>query len=204
MRMDRQFEIAATQLIDTGKQLSAKGLVPATSGNFSIKLPSHDLAITISDVDKGNFQMQDIMRTDRNGESYDQRIPSTETLLHIQIYNRFPDANAVLHVHSLNSTVLSQISMPHITLENYELLKVFPGIKTHDTQINVPVFENNQWMASLAKLVDEYMDKDTGIFAYLIAGHGLYIWDHTIQHTLIQIETLEDLFSCELLKMRTA
>jgi len=189
--MDRQFEIAATRLIDTGKQLAAKGLVPATSGNFSIKLPSHDLAITISGVDKGNLQMQDIMRTDRNGESYDQRIPSTETLLHVQIYNRFPDTNAVLHVHSLNSTVLSKISMPNVTLDNYELLKVFPDIDTHDTQIDVPIFENNQHIAILAKLVDEYMDKKTGIFSYMIAGHGLYTWNHTIQQALMQLEALE-------------
>ncbi|HEY5603647.1 MAG TPA: methylthioribulose 1-phosphate dehydratase, partial [Gammaproteobacteria bacterium] len=137
-----------------------------------------------------------------DGESYDRRAPSAETLLHVQIYKQVPDVKAVLHAHSLNATVISQLSPQRVQLANYELLKAFPGINTHDTQIDIPVFGNDQNIPRLAQQVDDYMRAHSPPVAYLIAGHGFYSWGRTLRETLIYVEALEFLFSCELLKRR--
>ena len=200
--MDQEFQQLAKQLIQAGSLLAAKGLVPATSGNFSARLANGDMAITTSGVDKGELLPENIMRTNAGGESYDQRRPSAETLLHVQIYNREPEAGFVLHVHSMNATVLSQVTTGNVLLANYELLKAFRGIDTHDAQIEIPVFTNDQNIARLARTVDEYMETHALPVAYLIAGHGYYTWGSTIKEALINIEALEFLFSCELMKRR--
>jgi methylthioribulose-1-phosphate dehydratase len=200
--MDQEFEQLASQLIEAGGKLAAKGMVPATSGNFSGKLANGDMAITVSGADKGYLLPENIMRTNADGESYDRRIPSAETLLHVQIYQQFPHVNAVLHAHSLNATVLSQLAQGHVVLANYELLKAFPGVDTHDTQIEIPVFGNDQNIPRLARQVDKYMQAHSTPIAYLIAGHGFYIWGRSVREALIYIDAMEFLFSCELMKRR--
>ena len=201
--MDQQFQTVALQLIDAGKVLSARGMVPATSGNFSGRLANGDLAITTSGADKGALALDNIMRTDSGGESYDRRLPSAETLLHVQIYKYFPDASAVLHVHSLNATVLSRLERSRVTLSNYELLKALPGIDTHDTSIDIPVFANDQHIPRLAQAVDDYMNHHSAPLAYLIEGHGFYTWAGDVKQAMKYVEALEFLFSCELLARRS-
>jgi methylthioribulose-1-phosphate dehydratase len=200
--MDQEFEQLARQLINAGGKLAAKGLVPATSGNFSARLANGDMAITTSGADKGSLMRENIMRTNAEGESYDQRKPSAETLLHSQIYAQEPEARVVLHVHSLNATVLSQVSPGNVVLANYELLKAFRDIDTHEMQVEIPVFANDQNIARLAQQVSDYMQAHSCPVAYLIAGHGYYTWGRSFEEALINIEALEYLFSCELLKRR--
>jgi methylthioribulose-1-phosphate dehydratase len=200
--MDQEFEQLARQLIEAGSQVAAKGLVPATSGNFSARLTNGDMAITTSGADKGSLLLENIMRTNAGGESYDQRRPSAETLLHVQIYKQDPEARYVLHVHSLNATVLSQITTGNVTLADYELLKAFRGVNTHETQVEIPVFANDQNIARLAQQVDQYMETHSLPVAYMIARHGYYTWGNTLNEALINIEALEFLFSCELMKRR--
>lgn len=200
--MDQNFQALAVQLIDAGRVLAARGLVPATSGNFSCRLINGDLAITCSGADKGALALDDIMRTDATGESYDTRIPSAETLLHVQIYRHFPRANAVLHVHSLNATVLSRLQPQGVQLSNYELLKALPGINSHEACIDIPVFGNDQQIPRLAQAVEKYMSEHNTPPAYLIAGHGVYTWGDDIAQSMKCVEALEFLFACELLARR--
>jgi methylthioribulose-1-phosphate dehydratase len=200
--MDPQFEELAQQLIVAGNQLAADGMVPATSGNFSARCANGDLAITASGVHKGRMTLGDIMRTSENGESLDQRKPSAETLLHVQIYRQYPEINAAIHVHSVNATVLSQMLQDSVNLSNYELLKAFPGIDTHETEVTIPIFANDQQIPRLASAVDQYIKTHGDIVAYLIAGHGFYAWGKTVEQALNCVEALEFLFSCELLKRR--
>jgi len=198
---DQQFNQITDQLIDVGRQFYAAGMVPATGGNFSARLANGDLAITSSGSHKGKLAPDNIMRVSAQGESYDQRQPSAETLLHVQVYQHYPDVMSVLHVHSLYSTVLSQ-QLEKIVLTNYELLKVFPGITTHDVSVTIPVFANDQHMPRLAQQIESYIRQHGDIAAYLIAGHGFYTWGQSVQQASNRVEALEFLFSCELLKRR--
>ncbi len=193
-----QFYHLADALIYAGKVIDSKGWCPATSGNFSARLSDGTIAITVSGKHKGNLQHGDIMLIDALGNPLDGKVPSAETLLHIQIYQRFPDIHAVLHPHSLNSTLISNQGKKKITLKNYELLKAFSGITTHESRLIVPIFSNTQNIAELAENVDNYMDAHDDIYAYLIAGHGLYTWANSVDETLRYLEALDFLFACEL------
>lgn len=188
----------AQELIDAGRQLYAQGLVPATSGNFSARLEDGNLAITVSGRHKGKLKEQDIMRVDANGESLDDRRPSAETLLHVHIYRRYPRARVILHPHSVNATLLSRLSGEWLVLQDYELLKAFPGVDSHDCTVNVPVFDNDQNIARLAQKVDACLDGLDSAHGYLIRGHGFYTWGESVQDALRHVEAFEFLFECEM------
>ncbi len=192
------FATASEALIDAGHQLFAQGMVPATSGNFSARLDDGKLAITVSGRHKGKLTPDDIMRVDAEGQSLDGRRPSAETLLHVYIYRRYPDARYILHPHSVNATVLSRLCDDWLQLQDYELLKAFPGIDTHEHSVRVPVFDNDQDIARLAQKVDACLDSLDAVPGYLIRGHGFYTWGDSLDDVLRHVEAFEFLFQCEI------
>ena len=192
------FTNAAAQLIEAGQFIHSKNWVPATSGNFSMRLPDNTIAITVSGKHKGQLTFDDIMLIDSAGHSLDGKTPSAETLLHTMLYARFTDIHAVLHPHSMNATLLSRLFTSELILENYELLKAFAGINTHESRVIVPIFANDQDIARLAARVSAYLETNKPCYGYIIAGHGLYTWGNTMAQTLRYLEAFDFLFSCEL------
>lgn len=202
MTYNKEFFNLADQLIDAGRFIDSKGWVPATSGNFSARLPDGQIAITVSGKHKGHLQLEDIMLIDAEGYALDGKTPSAETRLHTSLYQRFPDNQSVLHPHTLNATLISRVFNTAIVLKDYELLKAFSGITTHESQLVVPIFANDQNIPRLAAEVGAYLDKQAGngadCYAYIIAGHGLYAWGGSVSETLRYLEALDFLFACEL------
>ncbi len=198
MSDDAAFHRAADQLIAAGRFLFERGWVPATSGNFSARLPGDRIALTVSGRHKGRLSRDDILIADMAGNSLDARKPSAETPLHVSLYARLPHANVILHPHTVESTVLSRVSGERIAFQSYELLKAFPGIKTHETTLNVPIFPNDQDTQRLARTVDGYMHQHPRIPAYLIREHGFYTWGEDIDAVLRHVEALQFLLTCEL------
>jgi methylthioribulose-1-phosphate dehydratase len=197
LRMN-DFSQQALDIIEAGRILYQMGLVPATSGNFSARLADNNIAITVSGRNKGRLTEADIMIIDAGGAPLDTRRPSAETGLHTQIYNHFPEVNAILHPHSMNAILLSRRVNNVVVLEDYELLKAFEGIDTHATRIHVPVFGNDQDIPRLAGKIAQYLDTHEHVYGYIIAGHGMYTWGRTMADTLRHVEAFEYLFACEL------
>jgi methylthioribulose-1-phosphate dehydratase len=197
--MANEFQQRGQELIEAGQVLYERGMVPATSGNLSARLSDGSIAITVSGRHKGRLKPEDIMRVDAEGKSLDDRKPSAETLLHTQVYRRIPDAGAVLHPHSVNATLLSRRhACAPVVLQNYELLKALPGIATHASKIQVPVFGNDQNIERLAREVDAYMVSHEPVYGYLIGSHGFYTWGPTVDDALNRVEAFEFLFECEI------
>ena len=128
-----------------------------------------------------------------------QSRPSAETLLHTQLYRRFPDVGCVLHTHSLVQTVASRLFAPqgHVRFRDYELQKAFAGNTTHDDAMDVPVFANTQDMTELAAKVNAALDKQA-MWGYLIEGHGVYAWGRDMAEARRHLEAFEFLLACEL------
>ncbi len=200
-------------LIDATRFFFERGWVPATSGNFSLRLPDGTIMITVSGRHKGALDRDGLMAVDHDGQPLDpQRRPSAETLLHTRLYRRWPELGAVLHTHSPYATVLSRRlrseddasddrpSLLH--LDDYEVLKAFPGIDSHENAVQLPVFANTQDIPLLADRVDRYLDRHAAPPGYLIAGHGLYTWGATVGDARRHVEALEFLLQCETLTRR--
>jgi methylthioribulose-1-phosphate dehydratase len=187
---------ATDDLIATGRWMAARDLVPATSGNLSCRLPGSRIAITASGCDKGALQREDILIVDLDGETEPRA--SAESPLHLALYRARMDVGAVLHGHSRMSTLLSAraLSTGRVWLRGYELVKAFRGITTHETAVEVPVFENTQDMALLAARVGDCLPSMVAP-CYLVAGHGFYAWGRTLVEARRHVEALEFLLGCE-------
>lgn len=194
----------AQLLIGNIRELAQAGWTPATSSNFSHRLDDRHAAITVSGRDKGRLVEDDIMVVDFDGQAVGRPLrPSAETLLHTQLYRRFPDIGCVLHTHSPVQTVASRLyaGAGHVRLAGYELLKAFHGNSTHEAAVDVPVFPNTQDMDVLAAQVDALLDRQA-MWGYLIDGHGLYAWGRDMAEARRHLEAFEFLLGCEL-ELRT-
>ncbi|WP_339827377.1 methylthioribulose 1-phosphate dehydratase [uncultured Arenimonas sp.] len=190
----------ADEIVAATRELSALGWTPATSSNFSMRLDERHAAITVSGRDKGRLVATDIMVVDMAGKAVaTEHRPSAETLLHTQLYARFPDVGCVLHTHSHVQTVASRLyaAQGHVHLEGYELLKAFAGNQTHEMAVDVPVLANTQDMDELAEWVETLLDQQP-MWGYLINGHGLYAWGKDMAEARRHLEAFEFLLSCEL------
>ena len=190
----------AQLLIGNIRELAQAGWTPATSSNFSHRLDDRHAAITVSGRDKGRLVEDDIMVVDFDGQAVGRPLrPSAETLLHTQLYRRFPDIGCVLHTHSPVQTVASRLyaGAGHVRLAGYELLKAFHGNSTHEAAVDVPVFANTQDMDVLAAQVDALLDRQA-MWGYLIDGHGLYAWGRDMAQARRHLEAFEFLLGCEL------
>jgi methylthioribulose-1-phosphate dehydratase len=190
----------AGEIIVNVRELSERGWTPATSSNFSRRIDERHVAITVSGRDKGRLNEADIMVVDLDGNPVaTTQKSSAETLLHSQLYKRFPDIGCVLHTHSLTQTVASRLysGLGHVHLEGYELLKAFAGNTTHETSVELPVLPNSQDMHTLAAQVDALLDRKD-MWGYLIDGHGLYAWGRDMAEARRHLEAFEFLLGCEL------
>ena len=194
----------ADAIIGAGRRMDQRGWVPATAGNISQRFPDEAgapegrIAITRSGVHKGFLDAGGVIEVDFAGKpvvSGDK--PSAETLLHCQILARFPEVGAVVHGHSVAGTVLSMVETGDaLMFEGYELFKAFAGQSTHETQLALPLFANDQDMARLASVVAPHLAEMK--LGYYIRGHGIYVWGPDMAAAVARLEAIEFLLECEL------
>jgi methylthioribulose-1-phosphate dehydratase len=191
----KAFESAASAIAEVGREFHIRGWVLGTSGNFSAVLGREPLclAITSTGSDKGHLSLEHILEVDETLTVFrGQGRPSAETALHLAIV-RGRQAGAVLHTHSVWSTVLSgwHASKGGVAIEGYEMLKGLEGIRTHQHREWLPIVENSQDMLELAREVSETLKDNPGAHGFLLRCHGLYTWGADLPEAKRHVEILE-------------
>jgi methylthioribulose-1-phosphate dehydratase len=188
------FGEVAEQLAEIGRQFYARGWVLSTSGNFSAVMSRNPLrlAITASGADKGTLSAAQIVEIDEQGQVMaGPGQPSAEASLHLAIA-RARGAGAVLHTHSIWSTILSEaVGEDGLAIEGYEMLKGLAGVDTHQHREWLPLVENTQdWVAAMPE-VEAMLARHPDAHGFLIRRHGLYTWGRDLAEVRRQLETLE-------------
>ncbi|HRP69625.1 MAG TPA: methylthioribulose 1-phosphate dehydratase [Turneriella sp.] len=173
----------------------------ASSSNYSALLDAEQIIISQSGVDKERMTSADFMLVDFDAKplaGFEVLKPSAETALHCQIYQKADlfHAGSVLHTHSKFSVFFSRrhLAEGKIIFSGFEMQKIFDGIATHESEIEIAVFKNSQTMRDITKAFDDYLTTNKIPAAYLIEGHGVYTWAKTILHAKQKLEALEHLF----------
>jgi methylthioribulose-1-phosphate dehydratase len=189
------FAKLAGELAEIGKGFYGRGWVLGTSGNFSAVVSREPLrlAITSTGLDKGELTAGHFLEMDdAGGVVRGEGRPSAEALLHVAVV-RCLNAGAVLHTHSVWSTVLSgsHAAQGGIGLEGFEMLKGLEGVRTHKHREWLPILENSQDMVELARRVAATLGEHPGVHGFLLRGHGLYTWGANLQEAKRHVEILE-------------
>jgi methylthioribulose-1-phosphate dehydratase len=190
-----RFQRLATELAEIGRSFHQRGWMFGTSGNLSAVVSERPLrlAITPTGADKGALDAAEFLEIDENalvvrgnGE------PSAETGLHLAIVGT-RGAGAVLHTHSLWSTVLSDTfsAAGAVALEGFEMLKGLHGVHTHEHREVLPIFENSQDIAQLAEKVRALLQSEPFVHGFLLRRHGLYTWGQNLAEAKRHAEVLE-------------
>jgi methylthioribulose-1-phosphate dehydratase len=192
------FDDTTADLVAIGGRFYARGWVLGTSGNFSAVLDADPLrlAITASTLHKGTLTAAGILEIDAAGRVIaGEGRPSAETLLHLEIVKHL-GAGAVLHTHSVWSTILSErhASERGLAIEGFEMLKGLQDVTTHEHREWIPIVGNDQDMTRLAADVRGVFEQHPSAHAFLIRRHGLYTWGHTLADAERHVEILEFLF----------
>ena len=69
------------------------------------------------------------------------------------------------------------------------MLKGLKGVTTHDTNVNVPIIDNNQDLQKLSE--SAAMRLSEAPYGLLVAGHGLYAWGNDLSEARRHTEILE-------------
>lgn len=185
-----------------GRTFWKRGWSLGTSSNYSVIVERDPLMllVTASGKDKGRLLGDDFVLVGGSGETTlpDQPRSSAETLLHCIAAREFADVGAVLHTHSVWSTLLSQrfAAQGGILFEGFEMLKGLSGVKSHQHREWLPIFENTQDIPSLAEKVIAAHSASSIGHGYLIRGHGIYTWGKDLDEAYRHIEIWEFLLEC--------
>lgn len=187
------------QLVAACHWIGQKGWSPATGGNMSIRQDETHCLLSESGKDKGSLTGDDFIPVViASNHAPSGRQPSAETGLHTLIYRLFPEAGAVLHIHTVNATVLSRIEKgAALALSGYEMQKTLRGQTSHEATVLIPVFDNDQNIARLVTEIEDSARHQPLKYGFLLRGHGLTCWGRDVAEARRQLEGLEFLFECE-------
>jgi len=116
----RQTESALREeIVRVCRLLYEHGWVPATDGNVSARLGPDRILVTPSGLGKGFLAPEDLVIVDLDGHPQasplygaNRHRPTSELPIHLEVYRRRPDANAVVHAHPPTSIALSIAGIP--------------------------------------------------------------------------------------------
>ena len=186
----------AAALVDVGRRFYSRNWVLATSGNFSAVISQSPLRICITEsaAHKGSLTPRQFLTIDESARPIGRTTarPSAEARLHIEIV-KARQAGAVLHTHSVWSTMLSDRHSAEggLALHGFEMLKALEGVTTHLHREWVPILDNDQDMTRLAGAMARALEEHPAAHGVLLRGHGLYTWGRTIAEAERHVEALE-------------
>lgn len=191
------------QLRRVGNVFWQRGWSLGTSSNYSVVVNRNpmQLLVTASGKDKGRLTREDFVLVDGEGKPIreDQPKSSAETLLHCVAAQK-ENVGAILHTHSVWSTILSErfAALGGLRIEGFEMLKGLSGVTTHEHREWLPIFENTQDIPVLAEQVKTAMADPAKplTHGYLIRRHGIYTWGRDLDEATRQIEIIEFLLEC--------
>ena len=190
-------------LVEVGRRQDARGWVPATAGNLSVRAEDgENIWITASGTHKGRLTPDDLLLVDLEGnllKAAGDRRPSAETSLHLAVYRSIPEAGACLHVHTVANTLVHHVGDgTRVPLPALELVKAF-GIWEEAPEVGVPLFPNLPHVPDIAAQVEaRFGEAAPEVPGFLIADHGLTAWGPNLEKADHALEAFEFLFRAQL------
>jgi len=174
-------ESLLADIVEIGRRMYARGYTASNDGNISVRLGPDRLLMTPKSVCKG-FMTPDMMCvTDLNGTKISgDRDPSSEALMHLEVYRQRPDVQAVVHAHPPTATGFAVAGIP---LDRAVLAEVLTTLGS------IPLAEYaTPSTAELPEAVRKYIKAHDGM---LLANHGALTVGADLYSAYYKMETIE-------------
>jgi L-fuculose-phosphate aldolase len=168
-------------IVEVGRRMYDRRYTAANDGNISVRLGPDRLLMTPKGVCKG-FMSPDMMCiTDLAGRKLQgERDPSSEMLMHLEVYRQRPDVQAVVHAHPPTATGFAVAGIP---LDRAVLAEVLTTLGS------IPIAEYaTPSTQELPDAVGKYIKAHDGM---LLANHGALTVGSDLFSAYYKMETIE-------------
>src|SRR5262252_7691742 len=174
-------ESLRADIVEIGRRMYARGYTASNDGNISVRIDASRLLMTPKSVCKG-FMTPDMMCiTDLDGRKLQgDRDPSSEMLMHLEVYRQRPDVQAVVHAHPPIATGFAVAGIP---LNKAVLAEVLTTLGS------IPIAEYaTPSTKELPEAVRKYVKAHDGM---LLANHGALTLGSDLFAAYYKMETIE-------------
>src|SRR6185503_826011 len=180
IRMSSESSLRA-DIVEVGRRMYARGYTAANDGNISVRLGADRLLMTPKSVCKG-FMTPDMMCiTDLDGRKLQgDRDPSSEMLMHLEVYRHRPDVQAAVHAHPPTATGFAVAGIP---LDRAVLAEVLTTLGS----IPIAAYATPS-TRELPEAVRKYIKAHDGM---LLANHGALTVGSDLFGAYYKMETIE-------------
>lgn len=168
-------------IVEVGRRLYARGYTASNDGNISVRLDDGRLLMTPKSVCKGFMDPAMMCVTDLDGKKLSgERDPSSEMLMHLEVYRQRPDVQAVVHAHPPIATGFAVAGIP---LDRAVLAEVVTTLGS------VPIADYaTPSTMELPNAVRKYVKSHDGM---LLANHGALTIGADLFSAYYKMETIE-------------
>ena len=168
-------------IVEVGRRMYARGYTASNDGNISVRLGSDRLLMTPKSVCKGFMTPEMMCITDLEGRKLQgDRDPSSEMLMHLEVYRQRPDVQAVVHAHPPTATGFAVAGIP---LDRAVLAEVLTTLGS------IPIAEYaTPSTTELPQAVRKYIKAHDGM---LLANHGALTVGGDLYGAYYKMETIE-------------
>lgn len=168
-------------IVEVGRRMHERGYVASNDGNVSIRLDANTILTTPKSVSKGFMTPDMMVVTDLEGRKIrGNRDPSSELLMHLEVYRNRPDVRAVVHAHPPVATGFAVAGIP---LDRAVLAEVVTTLGS------IPIAEyGTPSTQELPNAVRKYIKAHDGL---LLANHGALTVAGDVFAAYYKMETIE-------------
>ena len=172
------------KLIKIAKDAEKYNLCKEKTGNFSIRDESSGyIIITPSKIKRENLKEENICVVDLNGneiEVMDGIRPSSELLLHLEIYKARKDIRSIMHIHSIYATTFAVAN------------KAIPPITYDSANYGGYIYVANYKKTKTIELVKDVIEQLNKSDACLLEKDGVVVVSEDIDDVLLKARYVEE------------
>jgi len=174
-------ESLRADIVEVGRRMYARGYTASNDGNISVRIGDDRLLMTPKSVCKGFMTPDMLCITDLDGRKIEgSRDPSSESLMHLEVYRQRSDVRAVVHAHPPTATGFAVAGIP---LDRAVLAEVLTTLGS------IPIAEYATPSTSeLPQAVSKYIKAHDGM---LLANHGALTVGADVFAAYYKMETIE-------------
>jgi len=173
------------QMVELAKSMFYRGYATGGAGNLSLKLPNGHFLATPTGSSFGRLVAEELSVVDQDGNHISGKRPSKEVAFHLAIYEKDPECNAIVHLHS---TYLTALSCLKDLDPNNAIKAVTPYYVMRIGEL--PVIP---YIRPGAPQIAEELSKQAGKYrAFLLANHGPIITGTDFLDAVDNAEELEE------------
>ena len=181
MSGERSRDRAGADIVRVCRRLYERGLVAGPDGNVSVRLHDGRILVTPNGMSKVDVCDEDLVMVDLEGNPKGgDRAPSSELHMHLRIYQRRPDAMAVVHAHPPVATGFA------VAGENF-VAPVLPEVILQMGGVPLLPYAT-PGTSALADSFEPFLDRYD---AFLLANHGATTLGPTLDIAHQRMESLE-------------